>query len=416
MTEKLSKTKVYWTENENDPVKYEWLSRDAECETAIIGGGLAGAFCAEKFAREGVDTLLVTQSPVGYGMTETTPGVATYCIDGGLNMLAQRVGREEAFAVYHMLYESLSNIEKLAEELGDFGLRRCDELIYGDTQKMAEGLKKEYATLHFNNYNLEFYDSENSYNDFSFDIKGGIYSSDLTLTLNPYKLCCELVKKAVSDGARVYENTEVTECTEEQDGTFTLHTKSGHKVKAKKVIYAAGKQTAESMDFLMAKTVFNLVTEPIEELKGWKNAAVITKVSDDMYRMRVTEDGRILISGLPAKLFNSEGKFCGLMSIKRFDEKKFGDLLEILQENFPGIRDIKPEFLYTGVFYETADLLPVIGNTKDEPNIFYDYCGGSNGIAFAEVASRLIYEQYSGRHNRDIDVFKKDRKTKLIPY
>lgn len=217
-------------------------------------------------------------------------------------------------------------------------------------------------------------------------------------------------------GARVYENTEIKDCQKQEDGSFKLFTEAKKTVHAKKVIYAAGTQTASNIELIMAKTVFNVVTEPINELRGWKDECVITKISDEMYRIRLTDDNRIMISGLPMSLMDGEGRFCGIINAKKIIDKKYNELKTILTDNFPGIHDIKPVMQYTGSFSESMDLMPVIGNTEQEPDVFYAYCGGSNGVAFAEIAGRLIYEQFCCKHNKDIDIFKKDRKVKLLAF
>ena len=42
-----------WTTLSTTPAQYPWLDRDLTCQVAVVGGGMAAAMCALRFAEAG---------------------------------------------------------------------------------------------------------------------------------------------------------------------------------------------------------------------------------------------------------------------------------------------------------------------------------------------------------------------------
>ena len=58
-----------WTSLTPAPTQYRWLDEDIDCEVAVVGGGIAAAMVTMRFAEAGIDTVLLSDSPLGYGGT-----------------------------------------------------------------------------------------------------------------------------------------------------------------------------------------------------------------------------------------------------------------------------------------------------------------------------------------------------------
>lgn len=62
-----------WTSLTPAPAQYRWLDEDTACEVAVVGGGIAAAMIAMRFAEAGIDTVLLSDSPLGYGSRPCPP-------------------------------------------------------------------------------------------------------------------------------------------------------------------------------------------------------------------------------------------------------------------------------------------------------------------------------------------------------
>ena len=65
-----------WTALSTTPAQYPWLDRDLTCQVAVVGGGMAAAMCALRFAEAGIDTALFSASPIGSGSTAASTSPA----------------------------------------------------------------------------------------------------------------------------------------------------------------------------------------------------------------------------------------------------------------------------------------------------------------------------------------------------
>lgn len=66
-----------WPSVNTIPTQYPWLSADDACEVAVLGGGITAAMCAMRFAEAGIDTVLVSASPLGFGGSACSSGMMT---------------------------------------------------------------------------------------------------------------------------------------------------------------------------------------------------------------------------------------------------------------------------------------------------------------------------------------------------
>ena len=64
-----------WTNTYATPAQYPWLDTDISCDVAVVGGGIAAALCALRFAEAGLHTVLLSATPVGHGSTAVSSGI-----------------------------------------------------------------------------------------------------------------------------------------------------------------------------------------------------------------------------------------------------------------------------------------------------------------------------------------------------
>jgi glycine/D-amino acid oxidase-like deaminating enzyme len=73
---------------------------------------------------------------------------------------------------------------------------------------------------------------------------------------------------------------------------------------------------------------------------------------------------------------------------------------------FPNIEGIEAEFNFNGLFGDTKDSLPYIGEYEKMPNCYFCLGYGSNGILYATFGAQIIRDMYLGKKNPDSELFK----------
>ena len=103
-----------WTALSTTPAQYPWLDRDLTCQVAVVGGGMAAAMCALRFAEAGIDTALFSASPIGSGSTASASGILSVDGEDSLFRLSERIGADRAMMTARLMQEALDQVEKIA--------------------------------------------------------------------------------------------------------------------------------------------------------------------------------------------------------------------------------------------------------------------------------------------------------------
>lgn len=404
-----------WPSISAAPAQYPWLAADERCEVAVIGGGVTAAMCAMRFAEAGIDTLLVSASPIGFGASAGSSGMMTVAGDDCLCGLMDAIGAERAMEAADLLRESLKNIEAFCSEAGAAcGFRRKDSLLYTASAEGVARLRREYSLRLHNGIEVEWLDPDTASQQFTFPMAAGVYTKNEAAQVDPYQLTHALVRAAQQKGARIYENTAVSVMRPPEEGVTTLDCATHHRVQARYVIVAAGMDTQRFCGGLaQAGTTYLLATEPVEGFAGWRGTCLIHREGDTRQYITVTPDRRLLIGGLDSGVLDEKGRVARLIHLQNLADKRYHALAYTLREMFPAIRGITAEYVWAARDGRTADGLPVIGRLPDSSQTAYALCCGDNGILYAEAAGRLLLAQYQGQQNHLLGLFSPNREWRV---
>ena len=395
----------FWTGINQTPSQYPWLDKPETCDVAIVGAGITGAFCALRFAQAGIDTVLLGGGPVAQGCSMASVGIAQYnTCEGMLKLSGKLRSMDSAVKIYRMLHGAVEQLAELNDELEpDIAFTRRDKLSYISQRSHTEAMRQEYLAQRHNDFDVELAEPPASMGEFSFDMAAGIYAKNAAAEMDPYLLCHALADKAAALGARVYENTAVDEVTS-HEGLQRLACSTRREVKAKRVIFASGCDNARHFPLEAAiRTSFTVVTAPVEGFSGWKNQCIISTHAPYPITLRTTPDSRIIINGLETGMLNITGRLAGTLPMNQLINRKYSELTARVKEMFPGIRAINPEYAYVSSFSETHDGLPLIG--EDRGGNYFAVSPGVNGIAYAEIVSRMLLSHYNGTPDEDFNLF-----------
>lgn len=403
----IKNNRLFWTDTDSVPAQYPWLSADVTCEAAIIGAGISGAMCAMRFAREGVNCVLIEGETVASGQTAGSAGVLYYYPGASLHSLSQKRSMDDSVKIFEMCASAVNNTEKICEQLkGDTEFRRKDIFAFSQEENARE-LKKEYLMRLHNGFSLDLLEAEECEKKFAFMVESGLYSYGQGAEVNPFRLTHALVECAQADGARVFENSPIKTVVRTHEGC-DLYCENGNKVRCKKVIVATGFLSDDLGISLPAVRAANytMVTQPVKDFAGWHERCILESNEERGFVVRTTADNRILISGLNTVFIDTAARLSGLTDFQSMVEKRrYCELEEKLEELFPAIRGLKAEYFYKTDVCEARDGLPLIGVDRDNPNCYYALCGGMNGIVGAEIASRLLMGLYSKNATKELSLF-----------
>lgn len=416
-----------WTNTYATPAQYPWLDTDISCDVAVVGGGIAAALCALRFAEAGLHTVLFSATPVGHGSTAVSSGILSLTGEDSFSCLVEKIGAERALDAISLMEEAIGNIEKLCGECdgqgipgGNCGFRRLDCLRYTVSESAESRIRQEYSLQLHNGFVAELLSPITASSQFTFPMAAGVYTKGAAGQVDPYRLVHAVILLAKQKGAQIYENTAVTairpETAEGEYAAMELDCATGHQVKANYVIVAAGLEAGRHCGGLeQPRTTYMVATEPVEDFAGWRGPCVIHREGEPRLYLSVTADNRILIGGLDSALMDEKGRVAGAIDLSAAADKRF-ELLECtLREMFPAIRGITPEYVFAARDGRTPDGLPVIGRLPQKKNkeaashVAYAFCCGDNGILHAEIASRLLLEQVQGKDNHQLGLFSPNR-------
>ena len=384
----LKSNEPFWLVKNGILNSYPSLKEPVECEVLVIGGGITGSLIAHQMVKDGYETVLIDRREIGNGSTSATTSMLQYEIDVPLYELIDQIGEEGAVKAYKACSQSIEDLDKITQELNsEAGFERKESLYYASKKKDVSWLKKEFEARKNAGFNVKWIEKEEILERYEFENTfGGILSSQ-GASVDAFHLAHELLEYNSKKGLRVYDKTEM-DSVEIKKGFNLVTTKTGQKIKAQKIIYAIGYESAHLIKekFVDLKSTFAMVSEIDEKGSEKLNNTLFWNTSDPYLYMRTTSDGLVLIGGGDEDFRDPEKRDA---MIDKKEKEILGDLKDLLP-NYHFYTD----FTWAGTFGETKDGLPYISEHKDFPNSYFVLGFGGNGITFSvtgmEMASAFM--------------------------
>jgi len=374
-----------------------------ETEIAIVGAGITGAFLAERFTREGRCVLVIDRRDPAKGSTAASTAMLLWELDASLLELEDRMGLEAAARIAVRCRRQVAAISALVNEFGIAADVRPRPSLYLAGEKLdAADLREERRIReHIGIAGLYLDEGELA-------ARGLIGEAGLlypgSAESDPVKLAHGLMTLAVARGAVVLSPAIASVYETTPDGV-TIATREGDIIRARTLVLASG---YEMPDFVPAArhslcTSWALATAQTKSacVPG-PDGALLWEASDPYLYIRTTADGRVIIGGEDEDFSDAEKR-------KALTPQKAQTLLAKAAKRCPGLVGLEPEFVWSGVFGETEDSLPMIGRIPGAPNSLAAYGYGGNGITFSALAADLLEAELRGRPDEDSALYALDR-------
>lgn len=369
------------------------LQTDERCDVAVVGSGLSGAMTAFHLAQAGADVVIIDQRPLSTGSTPVTTALIQYELDVPMVELIPRLGLADAQAVYRTTRGALDDMRDLIESNAIecdfiqrpslFLAREADDVIH---------LKHEAIAREQIGIEASFVEANALRENYRIDRPGAIRST-VSYELDPRRLAAHLLADSAMRGARIYDCTALI--SDNPTGSLpVLTSKSGHRIVAESVVFATGYEAPTQFPWLgrycSLSTTYALATQPLPEEQLWPERALLWELADPYFYARTMRDNRVIVGG--------EDDFT--LNLADRDALLPGKARRLLKQ-LESVTGMKAELdhAWAATFARTADGLPFVGATEDEPHCFFNLGYGGNGILFGLIGAQVIRDTIAGRHH-----------------
>jgi glycine/D-amino acid oxidase-like deaminating enzyme len=392
----------YWLLRHGTLNNYPSLQKNIQTSIAVIGAGISGALVARELINAGHAVTVIDRRHAGTGSTAASTGLLQYEIDTPLYKLINLAGEKNAVRSYILCREAIYELEKIGRQLKAEELVRFrPSLQYASYRSHIKNLEKEYRLRENAGFDLQWMDGHAIKTNYGFEKPAGLLSAD-GAEADAYRITHCLLTECINLGAKVFDNTRVTEIRYAKNGV-ELATSTGFKVKARKLVIACGYESQRYIpkQIQHLQSTFAIVSEPFAEQDFWFRNSLIWETRKPYLYLRTSNDRRILVGGKDVDWSDPQRRNEWLPKKARALEKAFKKL-------FPRI-PFKTDFKWAGTFASTRDGLPYIGSIPERPHTYFALGFGGNGITFSVVAASIIRDMIEGKKNSDAVIFSFNR-------
>ncbi len=378
------------------------LNRDLQCDVAILGAGLTGAFIGHALSKAGVDVALLDKRDVARGSTSASTALVLYEIDQPLFKLVRMRGRSAAVRAYQLCRDAIFQLQDLMRELDDdCGFERKLGIFCAATPAHIPDLRTELRVRRAAGFQVNYLSSSELKRTFSISAPGAIVSLEAA-QLDPYRLTHQLATGVERRGGRIFTRTLVTQI-EEQPGGVVLRTANGKVVRAKRVVLATGYERQSDLPRGLVKllSTYAIATHPLPASDSSCKQCILWESGEAYTYMRATADRRIIAGGADEDFTDAESR-----------DRKILVKANLLQRKVRGFfpaTSVKVDYAWAGTFGETKDSLPIIGSLPGRGRVIHALCYGANGTNFAVIAADLLRDHILGKRNRNAALFSPTR-------
>jgi gamma-glutamylputrescine oxidase len=398
----------YYAETAQREASYPALQGDADCDVAVVGGGLAGVSAAIALTDKGFSVRLLEAQQVGFGASGRNGGQAIHGLACEPGEIERQLGLIEVRRVFDMSVEALDLIRARCARFaidcdwrdGYLGVAtsagKARALLAGaDHLAQAYGYPMQPIAA----ADLPRWINSPRYHAAVHDPRSG--------HLHPLKYTLGLARAAVGLGVIIHEHSAATAITPAASPTVNptsrtvLHTAHG-RLRARQVLLAgnaylqglAPRLAPRLTDRIMPVGTYIVASDPLgadlaRQLIPCGAAVCDNNVVLDYFRL--SADHRMLYGGRVS-----------------YSTATPGDLTDSLRRrmvrSFPQLAGTAISHAWGGFVDISMNRAPDFGRLADAPQVYYLQGFSGHGLALTGLAGQLVAEAMAGDSQR-FDVF-----------
>ena len=372
------------------------LAGSADCEVAVVGGGLAGLSAALELRQRGFDVVLLESQRLAWGASGRNGGQAIHGLACDQATIEAQLGLDEARRVWAMTIEALDLIrERIAAHRIDCDWRDGFLGVATSARKGAELAAWADRIESVYGYPLTRV-GPGAIGDWiaSPRFHSGVHDPR-SGHLHPLKYALGLARAAREAGVRMHEHSEVLSMTPGEPARLRT---AGGELRARRVllagnIYLGGLAPALAPRIMPVGTYIAcsgvLDKATAERLIPSRSAVCDTNFVLDYFR--TTDDDRMLYGGRVSYSTLTPANLAESMRAR-------------MVRTFPQLAGAKVEFAWGGFVDISMNRAPDFGRLPGSPNVYYLQGFSGHGLALSGVAGKLVAEAIAGDASR-FDVF-----------
>ncbi len=382
------------------------LQSNAECDVAIVGGGLAGLSAAIELADRGYSVVVLEARQVGWGASGRNGGQVIAGLACDQSVIEQQLGAESSRDVWNMTLEALRLIGERRERFDidcdwrsgylsvAVGARKAREL---QTWQAHMQRTYDYTTKWVAPADLPQWIASPRFHSGVHDPLGG--------HLHPLKYSLGLARAAAGLGVRIHEESAVTAI--EPGSTVLLRTATGS-VRASHVLLAGNvylQGIAPALESrIMPVGTYIVASEALDPAVAASLVPSQSAVCDTNFVLdyfRPTADHRMLYGGRVSYSTATPMNLAASMQRR-------------MARTFPQLQNTAVEYAWGGFVDISMNRAPDFGRLPDAgaarafSNVYYLQGFSGHGLALTGLAGRLVAEAIAGDAER-FDTFARIR-------
>lgn len=367
------------------------LSGMVECDSVIIGGGLAGLTTALQLARAGQSVIVLEAESVGFGASGRNGGFVSPGFATGSDNIARMAGTEAARQIHRLSIEGVEFVRETIETLkieearpqpGITSVLRYDE--GGSLKAHADEMRRVYG------YELDYLSTD----EVRSVLKSNRYFHALrdrkAFHMHPLNYLRGLAREIERLGGRIYEGSAATGSV--LDSAEKTVSTSGGSVRARHVVFTTGGYTGPlngrlKRSFLPIATYVMLSEEAPELIRtaiATTDAIGDNRRAGDYYRL--VEGGKRLLWG--GRITTRAASPAALA----------GELRREMVGTYPQLKDLKTELAWSGLMSYARHLMPQIGEMQT--GVWHCTAFGGHGLNTTAIGGKLVAEGILGQSDR----------------
>ncbi len=375
---------------QNHAVERAVLDRDIECDVCIVGGGYTGLSAALTLAESGLSVVLLEKYRIGSGASGRNGGVLGMGQRKDQDDLEKMLGDQWAGKLWEM---SLDANNLVRQRIKDYAID-CD---------LADG---ELTIAHRARYESDLWDyaahlnARYGYQDchpltrtevsdrIGSEAYYGGYLDMRAGHLHPLNLAQGLAQAAESNGAALFETTEVKSIDALGAGRARLKT-AGGTVRSNKVVLACNGYLngllREPDAFQMPINNFMVATEPLSESLARdtiRNTEAVVDTRFVVNYFHLSRDNRLIFGG-------------GENYTRYFPKDIRKVVRKRLIEIYPQLQNVEIPYAWGGTLSVTMNRMPKFGRLGE--HLYYGQGYSGHGVAMANMGGHLIAEAIKGQ-------------------
>jgi glycine/D-amino acid oxidase-like deaminating enzyme len=362
------------------------LDGDLSCEVVVVGGGINGMSTALRLAERGQDVVLIEAEFCGHGSSSRNAGQLAGAPGGDLQLI-NLLSRKKLPGMVRLAEHAAHHVEDfISKHAIDCDYEATGNAFAAVSRGQMGRARRVAKILKRCGGHVELGTSE------ELGIPRGFVGGMRELIggmMNPGAFTFGMRRVLLTSGARVFEQTKVTDVARE-GGQVVLTTAHG-RVRADKVVLAtnafAGEWDITPRHLAVPIYVVEVETEPIapERLAAlrWTSRMGLVTQHAIMENYRLTPRNTIVFGVRRLERGTSYP-----LPVRAPDPALVKELAEAFATRFPALADAAVERAWGGWIAITPSWLPVAGRIGD--NVYYSIACNGHGLAQAPYVGTLI--------------------------